>query len=88
MTPPMGMGAKLEMAEDGTIQAFPVSIWQKPGRYPLLEYAAHACHATHLPPALSFTTLEVPDHSIWQLSRKGITAELAAAATCQGQARM
>jgi RES domain-containing protein len=35
----------------------------------LLEYAAHASMET-LPSALSFTTLEVPDHSIRQLSLK------------------
>ena len=39
----------------------------------LLEYAAHASMDT-LPPTLSFTTLEVPDNSIRQLSVKELPA--------------
>jgi len=33
----------------------------------LLEYTAHAGIET-MPPALAFSTYEVPEHSIWQLS--------------------
>ncbi len=40
----------------------------------LLEYAAHASMET-FPPALSFTTLEVPDNSITQLSVKELPAD-------------
>jgi RES domain-containing protein len=39
----------------------------------LLEYTAHAAVET-LPPALSFTAMEVPDHSIRQLTMKELPA--------------
>lgn len=40
----------------------------------LLEYAAHATMET-LPPTLSFITLEVPEHSVWQLPVQELPAD-------------